>query len=144
VTTVATDGATMACDGRGCKGDIILAEDGCKILRLGDGSLLGVAGNASTQYQLAKWIEGRGEFPNDANFGAVHLLVDGQARLYASDGGEYYAEVDLPLAIGSGAELALGAMLAGASPQKAVLIASRRDPFTGGTISTLHLEKDDA
>lgn len=138
MTTIATDGTTMACDGRGCVGDIIVSDKGAKIYRLGDGSLLGLSGAAFAGDQFADWLDNgarKDEFPKDiGEYRVLHLLVDGMVRYYSEHSARAWRPAELPIAIGSGGELATGAMLAGASPAEAVEIASLRDPFTGGEI----------
>jgi ATP-dependent protease HslVU (ClpYQ) peptidase subunit len=140
MTTIACDGKTMAADSRGSRGDLIVSNVLHKLVRLGDGSILGIAGRSSTAPLLAAWIEGKGEFPeNSGDWSALHLTSK-ELRLYSSESGKASNPLSLPAAIGSGAELALGAMLAGATPDGAVTIAATRDPFTGGPIHTLRLD----
>lgn len=140
MTTIATDGKTMAADGRGECYDLVVASALTKLVRLKDGSVLGLSGRVSVRPRLAAWIEGSGEFPKDSgDWTALHLTA-GELRHYASRSGEAFDPIDVPAATGSGGELALGAMLHGASPLEAVAVAARRDPFTGGTITSLTLE----
>jgi ATP-dependent protease HslVU (ClpYQ) peptidase subunit len=138
VTTIATDGKTMAGDGRGCVSETIVTDQGIKVIRLKDG-LLGLSGRASVRAALAKFLNGKGKFPKDAgDWNAIHL-TGSEARYYSSDQGEAFHLIDLPAACGSGREFAIGAMLAGASPREAVEIACQRDPFSGGTITEIEL-----
>lgn len=134
MTTIATDGRIMAADGRACRGDTLVADKVRKIDRLSDGSLLGVSGRASTQSQMAAWLNGKGKFPAEAgDWSALHVRPDG-IRLYSSDGGEAFVVVDAPAAIGSGSDFALGAMMARMGPLDAVRLAAKRDLFTGGAL----------
>lgn len=48
--------------------------------------------------------------------------------------------VSLPFSMGSGGNIALGAMAAGASPDKAVKLASKYDPFTDSKVKTYKLK----
>jgi hypothetical protein len=138
VTTIATDGVTMAADTLGTRAEIIFASSLDKLERLNDGSILGCAGRSATLRELALWLNGEGEFPKDhGEWGAIHLTKQGP-RLYNSSG-RAWAYLDAPAAIGTGAELALGAMLVGCSPVQAVEIAARRDPFTGGEVRAMKL-----
>lgn len=52
---------------------------------------------------------------------------------------EMITGMTLPYAIGSGGEMALGAMLAGANPEEAAMIALLRRTDCGGEITTLSL-----
>jgi len=134
MTTIATDGKVMACDSCGGRSELIISNKLDKITRLADGSLLGLAGRSSVLPELAAWLGGKGKLPTDCGeWSALHLTEEG-CWLLSSDGGRTRNLLDTPAAIGSGGELALGAMLAGAGPQKAVVIASKRDPFTGGPV----------
>ncbi len=138
MTTIACDGRSMAGDGRGCANDSIRTENEVKVLRLRDGRLAGYSGSASSGKTFIAWLNDGGEMPKlDKGFHVLTLAPNGTATVYYDDGTSDPA--DLPAVLGSGGNIALGAMLAGASAQKAVSMAAKRDPFTGGNITTLHL-----
>ncbi len=140
MTTIATDGTCMASDSRACRCDIVVSDQVKKIVRLKDGSLLGLAGRSSTMPKLAAWLDGGGAYPEDEGDWSALVLRDDGCRYYSNDQKQAYHTPDIPAAIGTGHELATGAMLAGADPATAVGIAAKRDPFTGGTITTLELK----
>lgn len=54
-------------------------------------------------------------------------------------GSQFVECLRVPVAIGSGGEVATGAMLMGASSREAVKIASKIDIYTGGKIKTVNL-----
>lgn len=137
MTTIATDGITMAADSRVGRNDMIVSNRHMKIARLQDGTLLGLSGRASTLSALVAYFDGSMPFPKDQGEWAALYLTSEGIRLYSSDAGQAWVWVDPPHAIGSGCELALGAMLAGCSPVKAVEIAAIRDPFTGGPVEVM-------
>lgn len=138
MTTIATDGLGVAADGRLMRNDIIVSNSREKAQRLPDGSLLGCAGDSVDVEAFVKWLASGGKRPKPSDkFSALHLTQDG--LFYYSETGDGIP-CDPPFAIGSGCEVAMGAMDAGATPQEAVELASERDPFTGGKIVCLELE----
>jgi hypothetical protein len=143
MTTIATDGDTMACDGRGCVYDIIICESLVKIRRLEDGSLLGLAGHSHALDKLAAWLnDPRSELSTElGEWTALRVMRDGETRLYSHAGPKAWRAVDLPAAIGTGREVALGAMLGGALPEEAVKIACLRDVYSGGPVTVLEREE---
>lgn len=138
MTTIATDGKYLAGDGRGTARSIIRSDVECKVYRLGDGTLAGFSGSASDARAYILAIdEGREPPESTDEFSVLFLSPAGRISIHYGNG--IPDEVTAPAAIGTGAELALGAMLAGARPQEAVEIACRRDPFSGGRITALRL-----
>lgn len=136
MTTIATDGRTIAADGLVVSGnDVVVAFGRTKLVRLADGSILGFAGTAVEQEVFAAWLNDGGKRPKLGAFEALRLMNDGSLLRYAQVLDPLPAE--FPAAVGSGSDLALGAMLAGVSPQQAVEIAASRDIATGGTIAVM-------
>lgn len=74
----------------------------------------------------------------DDDFEALILQPDGKVYWIGKrlEPLEYFA----PMTIGSGSGLALGAMLAGKSPEEAVEIAKLRDFKSGGNVTSLSIE----
>lgn len=137
MTTIATDGKSMAGDGLACVEDMATTFDRVKVERLPDGALLGCAGDSSEIRAFKKWLIEGGKHPRLREFCALLLREDGVLLYYGER--EDPSAMGLPAAIGSGCAIAIGAMEAGASPEKAVHIAAKRDLGTGGTITTLTL-----
>jgi hypothetical protein len=140
MTTIATDGKSMAADSRGCCNDVIRCDTEIKIYRLVDGRIAGCSGTITAARDYVRWLNEGGEKPNvdkENGFHALVLSLDGTAQIHGND--DLPDNVDIPAAIGSGSSLALGAMLAGAGPTDAVAIAMKRDPFTGGAIVEMKL-----
>lgn len=142
MTTIATDGDFMACDGLGTVYDIVVADAVVKIRRLEDGSLFGLAGSNHTLDMVAAWVlDEQGDLPTDLDeWTALRLMPNGEVRLYSSNGPRGWTTVSVPAAIGTGREVALGAMLGGALPEDAVKIACLRDVYSGGLVTALALE----
>ena len=76
------------------------------------------------------------EFEPDS-FGAVVLFDDGRVHMYDEQFDYLDHPADKPLAVGSGAAAALGAMYAGVSAADSVRIASLIDLATGGEVLTV-------
>ncbi len=138
MTTIATDGRSMAGDGRGVGSGFIRGESEVKVCKLSDGRLLGYSGTTCAAKAYIEHLESGGERPKLADhFLALVLDTDGTAQIHYHD--DMPDDVDIPAVLGTGGTLALGAMLAGATPRRAVQIACMRDPHSGGTISEVSL-----
>lgn len=144
MTTIATDGKTMAGDGYSYVNGTRATDATVKVERLRDASLYGACGNHGDGVKHRQWLEAQiggsivGDCPKlDDGFGFILLRTDGTILQGGSDG--IGCEIDAPFAIGSGMDYALGAMDAGASPKRAIEIASGRDKSTGGVITVLEV-----
>jgi ATP-dependent protease HslVU (ClpYQ) peptidase subunit len=136
MTTIATDGNTMAGDGLVTSGNVIFAWDAVKVVQLKDGRLVGTTGSAFYADPFAVWLNDGGDIPElDDNFEALVLMPDGTCRSYDHKG--RWINEELPTACGTGREFALAAMDLGASPEEAVEVASKRDTCSGGKITVL-------
>lgn len=144
MTTIAVADRSMAGDGRSRTGNnIVLDEDKVKVRRLKDGRLLGHAGTAFDTDVLEEWLNDGADLAavpafDEEHFLALLLYPDGTARALNHLGRTCPAA--LPTAIGTGEEIALGAMAAGASAEEAVRIACRLDSGSGGLVTVLHLD----
>lgn len=119
-------------------------------LRAAAGCIGGAAGPAPAVEAFCYWIE------NELVAGVLHapyfttevegsvdgLLVTPSGVIWNWCGKGRLFRLNAPFtAVGSGAQIAMGAMAMGASAEKAVEIASRFDVYTGGRITTLALEQ---
>ena len=135
MTTIATDGKTMAGDSLTSAKTERLAY-GPKIHRAADGSVFGCSGITTKGVKFRRWMTEGGDKPElGEDFCALSLSPDGKVFYWNDDLEpiEYLA----PMAIGSGADYAIGAMLAGKTPAEAVAIAAMRDSATDGQITVL-------
>lgn len=140
MTTIATDGKSMAGDGQTSTNGTISSTRTVKVSRMGGGGLYASCGSSGWGDKLLSWFDGGqvGDPPKgDDNDGFMFLKPDGSLWQGGCDG--LAVELDLPFAMGSGMDFAIGAMEAGKSPEEAVEIAAKRDPNTGGQITVLHL-----
>lgn len=140
MTCIATDGKSMAGDGMIHSDNIVVHRAFAKVLYLDDGRVCGMAGDTTDMALLLAWLN------KGAPFDTIPKLqpdsVD--ALILSSDGTvqmvddrcvlNFYA---VPAAIGSGREVARGAMWMGASPVKAVECAAALCTNVGGAIVEL-------
>lgn len=144
MTTIATDGISMACDG--------LVHDHCdtitdfnhqKIFRLPDGRIAGGAGNVFDVDSWVQWLADGCLAPcpiESERFNGLILNLDGTV-LWVDHKGRAMPS-PAPCAVGSGQDFALAAMDCGAAPYMAVSIACARDVYSGGQIRVLTLGED--
>lgn len=141
MTTIACDGKSMAGDGAAFVRGTRISWDSVKVCLMPGGVLMGSCGSDVDLTKFKRWLESGAhmEPPTlEEEFGA--LLLDPSGRVEIVSSSCIGQEAKAPIAIGSGMDLAIGAMDAGLSAEAAVEIASRRDPHTGGKITVLHLE----
>lgn len=141
MTTVAWDGKMLAADRRVSYGTMSDANT-TKIVKSKKG-LCGAAGNTAMCAAFKRWFLAgeKGESPALARDGesatACIVRPDGVRIMYDSYG---WYEVDPgPFALGSGWEIAMGALRKGASAQEAVAIAASIDGATGNEIDVLEM-----
>jgi ATP-dependent protease HslVU (ClpYQ) peptidase subunit len=141
MTTVATDGLSMAGDGLRTFEGRRVSTGAIKVHHLPDGRVVGFAGSSSSIARILAWLKGEAEKPtigDDEDDIAVALCLDASGLIEVIRT-PHLTPIDLmaPAAIGSGADLAIGAMAKGASAREAVDIAGRFDTATGGAITEL-------
>jgi ATP-dependent HslUV protease subunit HslV len=139
MTTIATDGKSMAGDGLANAHGTIVDRSYVKVWRTPGGALIGCAGIRADALAFFAWKCGGDRPKIKKSFEALVLLPSGSLT-YCCETDLDGCESEAPTAIGSGMDFAFGAMDAGASPERAVEIAGQRNPYTGGTITVLHLE----
>lgn len=139
MTTVAWDGKTLAADSQATMGSLRCTV--VKIARSRTGFLAAGAGEINSIVPWLRWVE-RGlkpdEQPDSLHDKSHVIIVDPKGRAYTFEG----STTRLPLrakfwALGSGMELALGAMAMGADARTAVKVAAKFDVYTGGRIVVL-------
>lgn len=128
----------MAGDGLRSHRETITNRNAVKVRRLQNSMIVGTSGDVAFGHSVIDWLESGGDPPKldcDAGFSALILHPTGEVSLMGQDCKPVL--IELPYAVGSGMDLAIGAMRAGASPEKAVRIASEYDPHTGGKITVM-------
>jgi len=140
MTTIACDGVSIAADSLVTGGGFRCAERHEKLFVTPDGNYVGTTGFTDDGHAVRKWFETGcpDEKPDiDGSFEALVLTRDGTFYLSSKLVMTKYYDV---MAIGSGGEIAIGAMLAGKKPHEAVAIAIGRDTRSGGPISMASLK----
>jgi ATP-dependent protease HslVU (ClpYQ) peptidase subunit len=139
MTTIATDGKSMAADGLSFRGSLITAFNSVKVERLEDGRIVGAAGDKPECVRFRQWLREGGKPPKFKDFCALVLSPDGSLT-YHTEADMEGTPTEAPNAIGSGEEVAIGAMEAGATAEQAIEITRKRNAHTGGLITVVHLE----
>lgn len=109
-----------------------------KLFRL-EGFVIGVSGNLAVGIAFKRWFEGDqdGDCPLDDSTDALVMNTQtGVCEHWETPGIGIPVEDDF-VAIGSGAELAYGAMEMGADAKKAIKVASKWDSSTGNGIQAV-------
>jgi ATP-dependent protease HslVU (ClpYQ) peptidase subunit len=134
MTTIVWDGRILAADRK----RVVLGTPtpARKVFRVnrsnGDRYLVGCAGDLSDCVAFLRWMKSNGEAvkPSPTSFQA--LVIDAKRRIWWIDEKLVYIRLtEKRWAVGSGADYALGAMVAGKSAIEAVRIASRLDNSSG-------------
>jgi hypothetical protein len=149
VTTIASDGYVVAADGLRCRGPEIIDRETVK-LRIEGGELFGLVGvfavfEAAMAWYLAGAEPGKQPQAGPDDYWTLYVFrKDGVEKF--NHNCPYKEVMPYPFSTGSGADYAMGALLAGAPPKAAVAIAARLDVHTGGTILEYpvleHLDED--
>lgn len=143
MTTIAWDGVSLAADkqmgGRYTAG---------KIFPLGGGCYLAGAGIYDQIVEVATWVVQGADEDKKPKFEHAEdasdiLIVDAEGKAYWLTW-PFLRRVELTekfVAVGSGAEYAIGAMAMGASARRAVQIATRFDPYTGKGMTVVKVKR---
>ena len=145
MTTCAFDGKTLATDRQvtfTTPGGIRLAHSTQKLFPLEDNDCFQVAafaGNTDHLYRVLMALESNNYEPLDLEGEFEVILVDWLGGAWTVTKAMSPLEVDTLWATGSGGEIALGAMKAGATAEQAVVIASEVDLGTGKGIDVYEI-----
>lgn len=138
MTTIATDGNTMAADGLVTAGNTITDSSFVKLSRMKDGTIVGISGSAYDSAAFIDWYvsaEPDKKPPLTEDFIALVLKPDGNVLSFNQMC--HWMPERVPCAVGSGMDFALAAMDCGKTPMEAVNIACNRDSSSGGVITFL-------
>jgi hypothetical protein len=145
MTTIAATATHMASDSWQL-GEYIDGVECQKLWRIND-DLFGCSGDYASCLKFVEWvlngqhIEERPENMSDT-FAALHLKRIGDKTICYHYGTECIPiECGVPAAIGSGARIAIGALMAGATAHQAIEITKKLDTSTGGRTVTLKLDE---
>lgn len=140
MTTIATDGITIAADGLANSDGEITTRDRVKV-RVAHGRVYALCGASAAFDPAIKWhVDGADpeKAPKAGEWWLVVIEHNGKGCWYTNDV-PYPTQLVYPAALGSGERFALGAMHAGKSPREAVEIAAKLDTQTGGTITEINI-----
>ena len=137
MTTIATDGKTMAADTERHARAFILQQDAIKMFRI-NGVVYGVAGDPACAEKYLGWVRmGCPKETEPSPDGEWVVTFVRFGKIWHVNSSLAPMEVGAPYAIGSGAEGAMAAMLCGKTPAQAIKIAMKLDGDTGGKVRTM-------
>jgi hypothetical protein len=145
MTTIATDGRTIAADGLRCIGNERISLSTKKI-RVVEGRIFAISGDFAVFGPAIEWyLAGAdpkrvpsGEAGHDGGYGLYVIERDGRFYRY-SDKFPYPDDIPYPATFGSGANYAMAALKCGKAPQEAVALAAELDVYTGGEIQVIDI-----
>jgi hypothetical protein len=145
VTLVCTDGKVMAADSLQLRGEyFVVSRTRQKLFRMPDGSVVGMAGDASVIAAVRKWLldgedyDATPAYPRadpDRMMKGLRLYPDGRCELFDSLLVPF--DTELPAAIGSADEMAVALMGAGLAPAATVTQCMRWCVYIGGKVRTM-------
>ena len=142
-TTIATDGVTIAADGQRTAGSERIGLNAKKII-VRDGRIFALTGTVGLFEAAIRWYLAGAvgdKAPKVAGEDSWRLIVIDKTGALASFGvtAPFGEPFPYPQAFGSGATYAMGALLAGKSPEQAVEIAKQLDVFSGGEVQVVNI-----
>jgi len=138
MTTIAWDGKTLAVDSAQSRGDIITGLKMKKLyLDVGPFKAVAISGVTQNYEPLIKWIKCGGDNPSISDHFSI-LCINKKGQCFGLHDGDqlYFVRRKDKCSEGSGWQIALGAMDAGATAIEAIKIASKRDVYTGGKVQS--------
>lgn len=141
MTTVVYRDGVLASDTLVSDGNCYVADTN-KIYRV-RGHLVGGCGSLGAVLRFCEWFKAGADEGNrprvDDDFDTITIAPNGRVTWYSHE--LIPTEFRAPFhAVGSGAQVALGALHMGASAKQAVQVAMRVDKHSGGSVRTLRLK----
>jgi ATP-dependent protease HslVU (ClpYQ) peptidase subunit len=143
MTTIATDGVTIAADGQRTAGSERIGLNAKKII-VRDGRIFALTGTVGLFEAAIRWFLAgaeAGKAPKGAEEDSWRLIVIDKTGALATFGSTalFGEPFPYPQAFGSGANYAMAAMRCGKSPQEAVEIAKELDVLSGGLVQVVNI-----
>lgn len=144
MTTIATDGRTVAADGLACFGHEVTWRNRQKIITSG-GCIFAICGVSGMQVPLVAWVLDGADpdkTPKCTDETGWSILVWGPMqddRRYFSNGCCYPTAFPKVWAYGSGGDFAMGALKMGATAEQAIRVAIEMNIHTGGEIQVVNI-----
>ena len=138
MTTIACNKFTMAADSQFTSGNLVTT--GQKIFKV-KGDIVAFAGDQQSGIAFIDWLNGgdKPELPLE-DFEALVLTKVGQIVYYGHLLKSYIIK-EANYSIGSGSHIAIGSMMEGATPDKAVRNACKKDAYSSGPVKVLNRVK---
>lgn len=145
MTTIATDGVTIAADGLSSIGGEVNGLSEQKIVIEG-GLIYALSGTIALRAALIAWHQGGAkpaDVPGMQDADWTLLVIGRNGLAYFTAKCAYPCKANAPFAIGSGADYASALMHAGFSPKNAIrlIIDKRLDVYTGGDIQVIDIKQ---
>lgn len=143
MTTIATDGRTIAADGQASANGVRMSRTVKKIV-VEEGAVYALCGASAMTRPAIEWIKSGAvpdKQPKGDEMGWSMLVIKRDSALVYTSRSAYPDDVEYPLTMGSGGEIAKGAMVAGKSPESAVVIACDLDINSGGEIQVVNISE---
>lgn len=141
MTVVCYKDGILAADSQMSAGDAIVTLSFKKLAK-GPGVIGGFSGRANNIPTYRKWVKKgakKKDIPSKNTDGMIIRGTKKDPKIYIVDDGLLIRIYDKTHAVGSGANVALGAMSAGASAQEAVRITMKHNHSCGGKVMTVTL-----
>ena len=145
MTTIAYDGTTIAWDTHMTDKYGVRSQCAFDKVTVDKGRIFAAAGNIDSCFCAVQWIKKGAKLkdwdkimPPGADFEMVVIDLK-KGPVYYSDSDRTGIPLEAPLAIGSGADFALGAIAAGMSASEAVGIATKFDVYTGINVKVMNV-----
>jgi len=139
MTTIAFDGETLAADSREFNSESGIYVDNCTKITRWKNVYFASAGSSSAGLLFERWFKDQTKEKPSLNSDFETFVVRNGKCFYYDDN-YISSEQKPPYAIGSGGALAMAAMYAGCDAKKAVQIAMKLDPYTGGKVKTMKVK----
>jgi hypothetical protein len=149
VTLIVTDGLRMGSDSASFQNNLMHPCAEPKIIRAGDGSLIGVTGAAGDATALRAWIRDGMDFDHLPRFSFREPAHDGSilwlwlrapGEVHMGDCTMTHWPVPVPTAIGFGSPFMLGLLAGGMRLPEALALAIQRTPYLGGAARVERLD----
>jgi hypothetical protein len=142
VTIVCTDGKVMAADSLQLRGDhLVVNRNRRKLFRMPDGSVVGMAGEASLIEATKRWMLAGEDYdhppraPADILMKGLRLYPDGRVEMFDQLFAPFATEV--PAAVGAADEMAMALLGAGIKPAQTVRECIKWCVYVGGPVRTM-------
>jgi len=139
VTTIAYRDGVMAGDSGSTSGETV--DGSYRKTFKHEGRLYGMTGRVADAAVFKEWVKkGRKGKPGISDLQVIEIRADGKVLFWEGDRPPFIYKSPC-VAIGTGSDIALGAMLVGANAKQALKAARKANVYTIGKIRTIKLKK---